>query len=195
MLDFAVGALDSVAAVFLFRTGGGGRGMLGGGGMFRLRGLFTRCTLGLILGAGFGSTTFPVGWDGEMVAATGDPTNTLSESSLTVASLAAGTGGNTATPPGVRGGGGGLRRGLDLWSRPVVRLFRGLGITLDDCWEVRGATIVKDLGISRGSSFSFPFLCFIFWAPFWEGGVRVGAGLGGEGFGAGEGEGAAAGSV
>lgn len=204
-----VGSLE-VEVVFLLRTGGGGRGMLGGGGMFRLRGLLTLCTLGLIRGAGtgcpsFGATTCD-GWEG-MAFATGDSTNTSSEvSSVTVGSLAAGTGGSTAIPVAGAtfcGGGGGLRRGLDLWSMPVDRRCVGLDFAFEGFWGACGAAMVSDLGMAVGfRSASFPFLSLssfsflplpsFLLSGFCEGGVRLDGYLDGGEETLGEDEGAAA---
>ncbi len=109
------GVVVSFFAAFL--TGGGGRGMLGGGGIIRLTGRFTRWTLG---------RSEDLGGTGGTLART--VTGASSALVIAIISLDDGAGcvaGGVATLAALGGGGGGLLCGRAAFIAPVVSRLRG----------------------------------------------------------------------
>lgn len=102
----------------IFLVGGGGRGMLGGGGIIRLVGLFTFFILALALGGGTG---VPVGVSSLAASNNGVLSSGLAGSRAFLAVAASSRAGGT--------GGGGRRRGFErlCTAAAVVRRFGSLG--------------------------------------------------------------------
>ena len=128
--------------------GGGGRGMLGGGGIIRLAGRFTFFILALALGGGTGvdtgvSTFVSFLTSGAFLALAGSAVLVVGVVSA-VAAVAVSSAGGT--------GGGGRRRGFARLSMAVVRLF-GLARCLvaeDVSGAVGGATAGKGVFSALG---------------------------------------------